>query len=277
MEDYNSPKVTLDDIVFEYRNKAYGAYVLRKIYDDTVLKALGLSVLLFGLAVGGPKIYNALKPEEVIVEEKVVPIELKKIEQPPPLDPKIPPPPKIEMPSAPKPSVSTVRFVPPEVSHDEEVTEKDPPKQDELKNVQTSTTTEVGDPNADPNEVIDVPTHGDGDGVIAAPAAEEVFTVVEQQPAFPGGMEEMMRFMSKNTKYPSAAQRAEVQGKVYVQFVVGSDGTIRDVQVVRGLGFGCDEEAIRVVKSMPNWNPGKQGGRAVSVKYTLPFNFTFKQ
>lgn len=274
MEDYKSPNVTLDDIVFEHRNKAYGAYVLRRIYDDTVLKAMAISVGVFVLAIFGPQIYNSLKPEEVVIVEESIPLELKKIETPPPLDPKVPPPPKVEMPPAPKPKVSTIRFVPPEVAPDEEVTEKDPPKQEELKNVQAGATTEQGDPNADINEVVEVT--GTGTGTIGA-VEEEIFTVVEQQPAFPGGMEELMKFMQRNTKYPTAAQRAEVQGTVYVQFVVGSDGTIRDVQVVRGLGFGCDEEAMRVIKSMPAWNPGKQGGRAVTVKFTLPFRFTFKQ
>jgi protein TonB len=276
MENYNAQNVTLDDIVFEHRNKAYGAYVLRKIYDDTVLRAMAVSIGVFTLLLVGPQIYSALKPQEEVIVEKVTPLELKKIEVPPPLDPKVPPPPKLDLPKPPPPKVSTIRFVPPEVAHEEEVTEKDPPKQEELKTAQAGAETVQGDPNADINETVEVSGTGDG-GVIGPPAEEEIFTVVEQQPSFPGGMEELMKFMQRNTKYPRAAQNAEIAGTVFVQFVVGSDGAIRDVQVVRGLGFGCDEEAVRVVKSMPNWAPGKQGGRAVTVRYTLPFRFTFKQ
>jgi protein TonB len=97
--------------------------------------------------------------------------------------------------------------------------------------------------------------------------------VVEQQPEFPGGTAEMYKYLSKNIKYPSAASRANVSGRVFMSFVVNTDGSIQDVSVLKGLGFGCDEEAIRVVKAMPKWKPGKQSGRAVRVKYNLPINF----
>ena len=81
------------------------------------------------------------------------------------------------------------------------------------------------------------------------------------------------QYLGKNIRYPAAAQRANVSGRVFVSFVVNTDGSIQDVTVLKGLGFGTDEEAVRVVKGMPKWRPGKQSGRPVRVKYNLPINF----
>lgn len=106
--------------------------------------------------------------------------------------------------------------------------------------------------------------------VEAAPVIEEVFTVVEKMPSFPGGEEKLYEYLGKNIKYPQMAKEAGVKGRVYVQFVVEKDGSITDVNVARGIGSGCDKEAIRVVESMPKWEPGEQRGKKVRVKYTLP-------
>jgi periplasmic protein TonB len=86
-------------------------------------------------------------------------------------------------------------------------------------------------------------------------------------------MNALLKFLQKNLHYPTPAVNANVTGKVYMQFVVGQDGNISKVDVLKGIGFGCDEEAERVVKSMPKWSPGRQSGRAVSVKFTLPISF----
>jgi protein TonB len=166
-----------------------------------------------------------------------------------------------------------VRFVPPEPVPDEEVVEPDPPKQEELKEVAISTETVEGDPNADPDIVIEeeAPTIlGEGDG------EETVFQVVEQMPEFEGGMTALAKYLQKNLKYPAQARNANIQGTVFVGFVVGNDGKIRDVSVLKGIGYGCDEEAKRVVQTMPPWKPGKQSGRAVSVRYSLPIRFVMQ-
>jgi len=102
----------------------------------------------------------------------------------------------------------------------------------------------------------------------------EIFSVVEQQPVFPGGMAELGRYLSGSIKYPEAAQRANVSGRVFVNFVVTKTGEITDVNLLKGIGFGADEEARRVVSQMPRWIPGKQNGKAVNVKYNLPINFS---
>ena len=101
----------------------------------------------------------------------------------------------------------------------------------------------------------------------------DVYTIVEQMPEFPGGNEKLMEFISSNIQYPQEAKEKGVQGRVHVNFVVDTDGCIGDVKVLRGIGGGCDEEAVRVVKSMPQWQPGKQRGKAVKVAYTIPFDF----
>jgi protein TonB len=105
---------------------------------------------------------------------------------------------------------------------------------------------------------------------------EQIFTIVEEMPSFPGGEAALMKYLGKNIKYPAIAKDAGIQGTVYVTFVVNEEGAVKDVQVLRSIGGGCDEEAIRVVESMPKWKPGKQRGKSVKVQYNLPIRFTLK-
>lgn len=107
-------------------------------------------------------------------------------------------------------------------------------------------------------------------------AEEQIFTIVEEMPSFPGGEAALMKFLGNNIKYPAIAKDAGIQGTVFVTFVVDEDGNVKDVKVLRSIGGGCDEEAIRVVQSMPKWSPGKQRGKAVKVQYNLPIRFTLK-
>lgn len=113
-----------------------------------------------------------------------------------------------------------------------------------------------------------------------APAMEEeeiveaeIFKVVEEMPEFPGGAAKLLEYIGKNVKYPMMARESDIQGKVFVQFVVEPDGSISKVQLLRGIGGGCDEEAMRVVQSMPKWKPGKQRGAPVRVQYMVPIVF----
>jgi TonB family protein len=105
-------------------------------------------------------------------------------------------------------------------------------------------------------------------------SAALVYTYVEQMPQPPGGLEGLKQYLAQNLHYSNAARQQQVEGKVFVQFVVGRDGQLTDLQVTKGLGAGCDEEALRVVGRMPAWTPGRQQGRLVSVRYTLPVVFT---
>ena len=118
-------------------------------------------------------------------------------------------------------------------------------------------------------EIVDIPE------VVEAP---QIFHVVEESPEFPGGQVELMKFLQKNTQFPSIAREAGITGVVYVQFVVREDGKVDqdDIQILRGVHPALDKEATRVVKSMPDWKPGRQRGKAVPVYYKLPFRFNLK-
>jgi len=104
----------------------------------------------------------------------------------------------------------------------------------------------------------------------------EIFTVVESMPTYPGGVAARMKFLQENIKYPQMARESGIQGTVYVTFVVEPDGSVSDVRVLRGIGGGCDEEAVRVIKAMPKWIPGKQRGKPVRVQFNMPIKFTLQ-
>ena len=104
----------------------------------------------------------------------------------------------------------------------------------------------------------------------------QIFTIVEEMPSFPGGEAELFKYLGKSIQYPAMAKDAGISGIVYVSFVVMEDGKINNAKVLRGIGGGCDEEALRVVKSMPSWKGGKQRGKPVRVQYNLPIRFTLR-
>ncbi len=101
----------------------------------------------------------------------------------------------------------------------------------------------------------------------------QIFTVVESMPGFPGGDAARMKYLGTNIKYPTLARESGIQGRVFVTFVVETDGRVTDVKILRGIGGGCDEEAVRVIKNMPKWNPGKQRGKSVRVQFNMPILF----
>lgn len=275
MAENKSSTMTLDDIVFENRNKAYGAYDLRKVYRPTLTKSMLIGGAIFVLAMLSPALISLIPKEEE--EQFMQEIDLMKMPPPPidPNEPPPPPPPPIEV-----PKVATIKFLPPEVKKDEEVPEETPPPVvEELEKAVVADKTQEGDENAQeaivaPEET--APVKEEVKVVEAAPVEEQIFQVVEQNPEFPGGMAALGQYLQKNLKYPAAASRANVSGRVFLTFVVNTDGSIQDIQVLKGLGFGCDEEAQRVVKGMPKWKPGKQSGRNVRVKYNLPISFVLE-
>jgi periplasmic protein TonB len=259
---------SLNDIVFENRNKSYGAYDLRRGYGQTIQRSVVMGVAFFLLLVMFPKLYAKLipdpKPDDVawLVEANPVDITLE-----------VPPVPPVKEEIAPAPK--TVKSMTPEVLPDDKVlVEELPPVVDDLANAHPSTTTADGAVNIDVIEppVINVPSaKTEAAGVEAR--KEETFVYVEQSPQYAGGNEAMAAFLRKNLKYPRPASQAGIQGKVFVQFTVGSDGKIENASAIKGIGFGCDEEAVRVVKMMKDWMPGKQSGVPVRVRFTLPIAF----
>jgi periplasmic protein TonB len=271
MENTVSTWRDLDDLVFEQRNKAYGAYILRKAYGNNIRKASYAGLGVFFLVLFSPKILSSLKGSNPNFDNGLVTI----IPPPPvkevkPIIPLPPPPKKI-----PPPPVATKAFTPPRVIDKEDIKDIDVPKMDDI-TVAVSTETKDGvkgdlppiveaaapppEPKEEKKEEIDV------DPVMSIVA-------VQQQPEFKDGVAAMYQFLNKNIVYPSVARENGIEGTVFITFVVGKDGSIRDAQVKRGIGGGCSEEALRVVKLMPNWNPGKQNGKAVSVTFTMPVKF----
>jgi len=257
------------EIIFDKRNKKYGAFELRTEYDKNITRALIIAVLFSAVSVGGPMIYRFLIPTEKVVVEEMIEVDLEKLPPPPenPNEPPPPPPPQIEM-----PKVETIKFLPPEVKKDEEVVEP-PPTIEEVKEAVIANKTEEG-VKGDEMAVV----QEEAPVAIEAPKEEEVFTVVEQMPTFPGGgAKEMNTFIVKNFNYTREATNMGIEGKVYVQFEVGTDGKINNVKILKGLGYGLDEEAIRVVKKMPSWEPGRMNGRNVKVKMTIPIKLEFSK
>jgi len=257
------------DVVFTDRNKAYGAYELRKRNGFNTTKALIIGITAFVFAISLPTIINIIagfipKKEDKV---KIVPVVL---QPPPPLNKQKPPPPP---PEPPKPKIDQVKFPPPVVKPDNEVKEQ-PPTVKELEVADPGQTNQKGDPNAD--IVINTPV-GNGDEKAVTEDENKIFTAVEQEPTPAGGIGKFYEYLAKNIRYPAVAKENNVQGKVFLTFVVERDGSITDVKVLRGLGNGCDEEAMRVLRAAPKWKPGIQNGRPVRVQYQVPISFALQQ
>ena len=276
MENHPDNLATLEEIVFQNRNKSYGAYSLRIDYQNVIKKSLLIGISIFVLAVLTPMLWA--KVESKIGREVIATVIKVDISEPP----KEIEPPKIETPPPvePKPEVrSQIRYTEPKIVDDSKPTEL-PPDQDDLnKAINIGTQNVVGVDEPIPTEDPDAIKATQPEMPVAVESAEKdkVFISVEQNPEFAGGMNALLKFLQKNLRYPTPAVNANVGGKVYMQFVVGQDGNISKVDVLKGIGFGCDEEAQRVVKLMPKWSPGRQSGRAVAVKFTLPISFQLSE
>lgn len=266
------------DILFDGRNKLYGAYDLRRAYPNHIRKAgiIALFLVIGILAYPTIKAYitKILPAEKPVIKE----IEYSDLAPPPPMENEPPPPPP-PPPTAP-PTKPTVKFVVPEVKKDEEVREEEkPPTVEELKEVDPGTKTQEGDKNAKVvDENVDL-KKDDAPKIVEEkpqPKEEEIFTFVEQVAEFPGGTSEMVKFLQSNIKYPAMERENNIDGKVFVKFVVESDGRIGDVQILKKVSPGLDQEAIRVIKSMPAWKPAKQNGKVVRSWFNLPVKFTLE-
>ena len=257
------------DAVFANRNKNYGAYELRRDNGKNTRNALLIGVALFAVAVSANTIINIVAGFIPKAKEKVKITNV--VLSPPPVDLKKPPPPP--PPEPPKPKVDQVKFPPPVVKPDVEVKEQ-PPTVKELAVADPGQKNLKGDKNAE--VTIDEPV-GTSDQKVTEEDPNKIFTSVEQQPVFPGGLEAFYKYLQKNVKYPAVARENNTQGRVIVNFVCEKDGSLTDIKVVRGIGDGCDEEAIRVLKASPKWSPGIQNGRPVRCSYTVPIAFTLAE
>ena len=250
--------VARNTMVFEGRHQDYGAFELRRDYVRRLVLAVTGSVLFLGIAVSVPKIVAALGDDAAVQnEKKVVDVNLdlfeeEKKEEPPPPPVEPPPPVKIE----------SVQFT--HLEAVDEPVEEPPPTQEVLQETTASTVTQEGEKGdaPPPPPPVDDPTFE--------------LSAVEEQPEFPGGLEALYKFLGKNVKYPAMETDAGIQGRVFVEFVVSNDGSITDVVLKRGVSGGLDKEAVRVVKTMPKWSPGKMNGKPVKVRYILPVNFILR-
>jgi protein TonB len=255
------------DVVFTDRNKTYGAYELRRENPKNTNKALVIGIIVFVFIISFQTILNFISGFIPKATEKVK-ITNVVLQPPPPLDKTKPPPPP---PEPPKPKVDQVKFPPPVVKPDNEVKEQ-PPTVKELEVADPGQKTVKGDPNADIK--IDEPVGNSDVKAVTEEDPNKIFTAVEKEPAFPGGEDAFIKYLGKNIHYPAIAKENNVQGKVFLSFVVERSGALTDIKVVRGIGSGCDDEAVRVLKNSPKWAPGIQNGRPVRVAYTIPVSFT---
>ena len=262
------------DLVFEGKNQAYGAYQLRKNTGTRNLKALitmfvGFAIIA-AIVIAKVSIENYIASQNAAIEADV---ELQSLAEK--KEAKVE---KKDEPEVEKVEIervkSSVAFTVPEIKKDNEVKEEQEMKsQEELQ----ETNTAIGAFNVEGNDE----TAGEvlkAKEVIAEPEPPKVeetkvFDVVEQMPSFPGGQGALMSWLGSNIKYPVVAEENGVQGRVVCTFLVERDGSITDVKVVRGVDPSLDKEAVRVLKAMPKWIPGKQNGSAVRVKYTVPVTF----
>jgi protein TonB len=178
----------------------------------------------------------------------------------------------------PPPLKTTVQFVPPKIAKDEDVHDEEQMKsQDEIQEtkIQISVADVKGTNDKTGVDIAELREHK----VIVEekPVQDKPFVTAEQMPQFPGGETEMQKWIVANLKYPVVAQESGIQGRVTVRFVVSKTGAIEDVNVLRGIDPSCDKEAIRVIKAMPKWIPGKQNGVNVPVYFTIPVVFRLKQ
>jgi protein TonB len=256
-------ELILDNIVFEERNKKYGAFNIRQVYNSHLIKSIIISVLVFAGAILIPEIAKLLSKKEEVKEELVMKEVI--LTEPPPLDktqPLPPPPPPVAEP----PKIATTKFLPPKIMEDEKVVEEElPPVVTEIKGNTAAETHEGVETNL--NEVV---TEGTGNAEVGEVSEDPVLWVAEK-PTFQG---DYVKFLQQNLRYPPAAQNNSISGRVVVEYVLDKDGTISNVRVLKGIGYGLDEEAMRVVKLMSGkWTPGKNNGHAVKFKTMVPILF----
>lgn len=265
-------------LVFSNRNQSYGAYVLRLQSASILLKSLFIAAPLFIMAFVGPSIYAYFKPKpleqtDVVMQvQDIEPIhEMKKGE---PKKEEV----KKELPK-PEPVLEKVKMV--NLSANIKVVDKEfipePPTTLDLSTAVIGSETSDGKEGLGNAKPIDENV-GNGGGGTGEGKGEDntVYSTagVEKYPEFPGGMAAWSKFLQKNLRYPYMAQETGIQGKVYISFVVEKDGSITDVSLMKGIGGGCDEEAMRVIKKSPKWSAGEQNNAKVRVRYSMPINYT---
>lgn len=262
------------DMVFEGRNKQYGAYQLRSENPKTTVKAFFIGAALFSFLVAMPIIYNAMgelvakkdKEEVKVIEVIDIAEPIKEILPPPP--------PPVEVKQAPKSLVDEVKLKPLEAVKKEEVP-VDPPDQKQFKDANPGGEDKKGSDEGDHNIGETQGTLNKGDERNAEDNAEYNTAGLQVQPNFPGGIDAFRGYVLKNFRLPEIDQ--DMTARIYVSFVVEKDGTLTDVKAIKDPGYGLGKEAERVVKSNKvKWSPGVQNGKAVRTRFNLPVTINIK-
>jgi protein TonB len=265
MGTFNNGKAQFTELLFENRNKNYGAYAMRRSYDRRLLVSTGITVSVLLMAIIMPKLFgnsqlvtvdDPTKRKVVITEVNLTPKEEKKKEV---VEQK-----KVEPTQQPKGQKSALPVTPMDTT--KKVADADTVKYDPF--------AKTGDPKGkDTTTVMAFNTGGNDTGTVKK--KKEIVNVAEVNPEFPGGMAALYKFLKDNIKYPPIARENEISGTVYMSFVVGEDGSISDVQNLNKVAGGLDKEAIRVVSMMPKWKPGMMGHETVPVRYNIPVKFVW--
>lgn len=246
-----------EDVVFENRNKDYGAYSLRKAYAQRLMTGLGVTVVLISMLLS----MQNLRSKKKVTKEVPIPMG-------PTFDPLPPPSIKPQPPRNPERQPQASSRTRQIVVTTEEVAETEV----------EAITDFVSDEGTDTGGVGPIEGAGTIPVEIPVPATlPDIFDHAEIMPAYEGGMEAMMKFIQKKIRYPRAAIRQEIEGTVFVRFVVRGDGSVTDVQVIRGVHPDCDKEAMRVISMLPSWKGGSHNGRPVAVRMVLPIKFNLHQ
>src|SRR4030042_188316 len=247
-----------DDIVFEYRNKEYGAFRLRKNYNRNVIIALFIGVIIMAAAIITPYLNAKALESRQKRAERQVNIQMDNLDTP--NETVAPPPP----PPPPQDVVQQARYVPPIVV--------DSIKPEEAVKLMTADDAQLEVQNEEVVEYVE-PVKEE---VQEEEAEPEPFVVVEEMPMFPGGDVALLQYIAEHTNYPEVAKENNIQGRVIVRFCVTSKGGVNQVSILKGVDPELDTEAVRVVNSLPAFKPGKQGGKPVPVWYMVPITFTLK-
>ena len=262
------------ELVFDGKNQEFGAYRMRESSTSRHNKAMLIVFVVVILVLTLPKLIRYVVPEKEVKIEMTQTVQLEKL-----------PPPEVKNndvikkaeAAPPPPLKSTIKFTAPKIVKDEEVGEEDVKTQDEL--LSSSTAISVADVKGNDDEfgmdIADV-----GEIALDTPQEEEeeeIFMSAEQPPMFPGGMEALMKYLNDNIIYPVIALENGVSGTVVLKFVVSKTGKIDDIQVVNSVDRALEEEAVRVVSQMPDWQPAKQNGNNVAVYFNLPVRFVIGQ
>ena len=255
-EKINAP--AFDDIVFESRNKEYGAYRLRKRYNRNVLISLLIGTIILSTAIITPYLNAKAAENRAKRAERQVEIKMENLDQP--NETVAPPPPP---PPPPADVAQQAKYIPPVVV--DSVKPED--------NVQLMTADEAQE--VKDEEVVEMAVEVKEEVQEEDPEAT-VFVVVEEMPAYPGGNEALLKYIGEHTQYPEIAKENNIQGRVIVRFCVTSKGGVSQVSILKGVDPELDAEAIRVVTALPTFKPGKQGGKPVPVWFMVPITFTLK-